>query len=161
MKNRLLILCLFLFFQAAPQSQSADLRRLESGGYANLVEAKRGKPFAVALWSVSCAPCLAEMTSWKKALGQRKDIDLVLIALDGPEEERHVKRLLDRYAPPQAENWNFGQTPARRLSFEIDPLWHGEMPRSYFYQADGKITAISGPPSEAFLKNWVLRNAGK
>lgn len=40
--------------------------------------------------------------------------------------------------------WAFGSMPPEQLRFAIDLRWHGEKPRSYLYDAQGKRTAYSG-----------------
>jgi len=142
-------------------AQAVEMKALEGGDYAALRAQRQGRPHAIVLWSVSCAPCLGEMALWRKVLGARRDIDLVLIATDGPDEAEVVQRLFERYAPSQAEAWQFGATPARRLRYEIDPGWSGELPRAYFVEADGRVTAKSGTPEEAALRAWVAKAGGR
>jgi hypothetical protein len=66
--------------------------------------------------------------------------------------------LLSRYRLTQ-DAWLFGNEPQQRLQYAIDPDWMGEMPRTYFYRADGERRGVSGvlKPEE-----WVkhLRWAG-
>jgi iron complex outermembrane receptor protein len=41
-----------------------------------------------------------------------------------------------------------------RLRFSIDPTWHGELPRSYFYAADDSFKAHSGILTEEKLQEF-------
>jgi len=63
--------------------------------------------------------------------------DNSLVATDGLAERERVTGVLARFGLQDDEN-------ATKLRFEIDPGWHGEMPRSYFYARDGQRKAVSG-----------------
>jgi thiol-disulfide isomerase/thioredoxin len=143
---------------AAPETQP-----LLRGSYQKIIAAHAGKPFIVALWSVSCTHCGADLEIFKRLAQKYEDFNLVLISTDSPEQEAIIARTLQRYNLAQGgqkrlakvESWVFADSYTERLHFEIDPKWYGELPRTYLFDAKGKVTAISGVLDEAQTERWV------
>lgn len=111
-----------------------------------------GKPFVVSLWSVDCAPCRVELDM----LGQMKKADpsfpLVVISTDSIANREDAADILDEYQLAGETTWMFADNFVERLRFSIDPLWYGELPRSYFYDAEHGMTAHSGILTEEKLR---------
>lgn len=111
-----------------------------------------GKPFVVSLWSVDCAPCRVELDM----LGEMKKADpsfpLVVISTDSIEKREDAADILDEYQLADETTWMFADNFVERLRFSIDPGWYGELPRSYFYDADHNMTAHSGILTEDKLR---------
>lgn len=55
--------------------------------------------------------------------------------------------------------WSFGSKSPEQLRFAIDPRWHGEKPRSYWYDAQGTRAAYSGLISAERVELWLQRQA--
>lgn len=129
-----------------------------SGSLAKIVAERQGRPFLLTFWSVTCTHCPAEL----KALGQLKQanpqLDIVLVAADSPEEAPQSAQLAARYGLGQVEQWVFADAMPERLVFEIDQRWHGELPRSYFYDREHRVEALSGVVPPARLALWAKRN---
>jgi hypothetical protein len=98
----------------------------------------------VSLWSVDCAPCRVELDM----LGQMKkadpDFPLVVISTDSIEMREDAADILDEYQLAGETTWMFADSFVERLRFSIDPGWYGELPRSYFYDAEHNMMAHSG-----------------
>jgi thiol-disulfide isomerase/thioredoxin len=111
-----------------------------------------GKPFVVSLWSVDCAPCRIELDM----LGQLKKADpsfpLVVISTDAISKREDAADILDEYQLADEITWMFADNFVERLRFSIDPGWFGELPRSYFYDAEHNMSAHSGILTEAKLR---------
>jgi thiol-disulfide isomerase/thioredoxin len=146
---------------AAPETQP-----LLRGSYQKIVAAYAGKPFIVAMWSLSCIHCGADLEIFGRLARKYSAFNLVLISTDTPEQEAIIARTLKRYdvgltgqkRPGRIESWVFADSYTERLHFEIDPQWYGELPRTYFYDANGKAVAISGVLNEAQTERWLRRN---
>lgn len=172
MKNKYLKKLLWVFaimlssnVFAASQLQTQPLLR---GSYQKIIAAHAGKPFIVALWSVSCTHCGADLEIFERLAKKYAGFNLVLISTDSPEQEVNIVRMLHKYnllpAATQKnrvgkiESWVFADSYTERLRFEIDPQWYGELPRTYFFDAKGKASAISGVLDEDKTEQWVKVN---
>ena len=146
---------------AAPQVQP-----LMRGSYQKIISAHAGKPFVVALWSLSCTHCGADLEIFGRLAKKYAEFNLVLISTDSPELDGAISRTLKKYQLGQAdskysgkvESWVFADSYTERLHFEIDRLWYGELPRTYFYDATGKAAATSGVLDAEKTEQWIRAN---
>jgi thiol-disulfide isomerase/thioredoxin len=164
----LLSIALTLGISAAQAAQTQP-QPLLRGSYQKIVAAHAGKPFIVALWSISCTHCGADLEIFERLANKYPEFKLVLISTDAPEQETAIVRMLKKYHLNQAgsqagskskrvgkvESWVFADSYTERLRFEIDAQWYGELPRTYFYDASGKATGISGVLDEDKTEQWV------
>ncbi|MBI5660271.1 MAG: hypothetical protein HZC43_12180 [Nitrosomonadales bacterium] len=85
----------------------------------------------------------------------------VLIATDSPEQNQEIAQTLQRYRLERAESWVFADSYVERLRFEVDKEWYGELPRTYFFNAQGRVvTSLSGVLDHAQTERWI-REGGK
>lgn len=157
------LLFLLLNFNTALATQ--ETQPLLRGGYQKIIAAHSGRPFIVAMWSLTCTHCVADMEIFKRLAKKYSSFDLVLISTDTPEREAEIAHTLKQYhlGPPEAkqkrrgkvESWVFGDSFAERLRFEIDAQWYGELPRTYFYDAAGKGRGISGVLDANETELWI------
>jgi hypothetical protein len=61
---------------------------------------------------------------------------------------------LQQVALGNEQAWVFADDFVERLRFEIDPKWHGELPRTYLYVATG-FHAFSGKLDPRELERWI------
>lgn len=163
MMRYLLAMALLLTAQYAAATDAAQ--PLQRGSYARLVQAHAGKPFVVALWSVSCTHCGKDLEIFSRLLRQHPTFRLVLISTDEPEQQDEIAHSLQRYelsisataGAGQAESWVFADSYTERLRHEIDPKWYGELPRTYFYDAKGNKRGVSGVLDEREVTDWLRR----
>lgn len=132
----------------------------EPDDLANIVAARQGRPLAVVLRSVGCAPCVRELPLWREAMDRNPGFDVVPIAVDAPEDWARVHRALARAGITRGERRAFGAGPAIRLRFEIDRTWRGELPRAMFYNADGTRAVHAGALSGPDLNERLRRMSG-
>ena len=125
------------------------------GSAATLKQLHYGNRFLLVLWSVDCAPCLREFEQLAALRREGRQLPLVLVSTDGVAERERVTAILARFGLQEAENWIFADDNAAKLRFEIDPTWHGEMPRSYFYAPNGTRQALSGGLSAPQITAWL------
>lgn len=123
---------------------------------AAIEQAHVGQPFVLAFWSLDCAYCPAEIRHLGALVGERPDIKLVLVSTDGVEmQSQAAARLAELLPAAPAECWIFAQDDADRLYFTVDRKWHGELPRTYFYDGTGKVRSRSGQVDARWLQNWA------
>jgi len=156
MRQRLcgsLALLLALTLPAAAQ----ELKPFVAGSIKEITAARQGKPFILGMWSLTCAHCREEFALLSGLVKKHPDLDLVLIATDTPEESEAISATLRLSGLGGAEAWVFADPFAERLRFEIDPKWHGELPRTYLYDPSHKAQAFSGKPDALQMEQWLKK----
>jgi thiol-disulfide isomerase/thioredoxin len=147
----------------AGESDKVSLREFHikpfvRGSQQAIVSSHQGKPFILALWSLDCTHCVDDMILFGKLAKKYREFDLVLVSTDAPEQQQEIARTLQHYRLGQAESWVFADSYAERLRFEVDPEWYGELPRTYFFDAAGNSTAVSGKIERAQIERWLREN---
>ena len=151
------LLCLMvLSFVPPPAWAAQEVKPFVRGSYRQIVSARQGKPFIVNFWSLSCGYCMAELDMLKKLSRKYPKLDLVLISTDTLEEEKElVSDVMAKLSLGKADAWVFADSYTERLRFEVDKQWQGELPRTYFFDAKGKVNAISGKVEQKEVEQWI------
>jgi thiol-disulfide isomerase/thioredoxin len=151
-----LLLCLFAI---APLVSAAEaVRPFVTGSLAKIVAQRQGKPFVLAFWSVSCAHCPMELKALGEIRKRNPQVDIVLVAADTPDEAPLTAQLAASYGLGKVEQWVFADDMPERLRFEIDRRWHGELPRTHFYDREHRIEVVSGVVPKQQLLGWMKAN---
>ena len=158
---------ILLVFSTDCALAAAEPQPLLRGSYQKIIAAHAGKPFIVALWSISCTHCGADLQLFDRLARKYSDLNLVLISTDTPEAEGLISRTLHKYhlgrtgqkRLAKVESWVFADSYIERLHFEIDAQWYGELPRTYFFDAKGKATGISGVLDAEETERWLSNNS--
>ncbi|RAU22395.1 thiol-disulfide isomerase [Paramagnetospirillum kuznetsovii] len=151
------ILVVLLWLLAAFPSQAAETRPFVKGTYAELVKAHAGRPLVVHFWSLTCAPCLADLPQWPK-LQKRLSFDLVLVSTDPHNQAPALAARLKRAGLADFPSYAFADSFTERLMFEAAPDWRGELPRTHLISAAGDTTAILGTVDEMILRDKLHRH---
>lgn len=152
----LLRLYLFLACLAAWPASAAEPVRFDSGSLAKIEARYAGKPFILSLWSVNwCGHCINELTMLGKLSKTEKNLPLVLVAVDSPEDSEAIQQMLRKLGLSHAESWVFDDPIPERLRAAIDPAWQGELPRSYLYDKKHQRKATVGELDKTKLKAWL------
>lgn len=149
MKRWLAVVLLVLALPAGAQ----ELKSFTPQSLTQITASRAGTPFVLAFWSLTCAHCQQELADF----GRRPTENLVLVSTDTPAEVEAVRATLARHGLERAEAWVFADDFAERLRYTVDRHWAGELPRSYFYAADGARRAVSGRPEPTLLERWLGR----
>lgn len=156
--KRLLALLLGLSVTVAAHAGESNTRASKPfvrGSQQAIVAAHRGKAFILALWSLECTHCRDDLALLGQLQSKYRSLPLVLVATDTPAQDRAIRQVLERYALQRTESWVFADSFVERLRFEIDPRWYGELPRTYFFEADGSATAVSGKIQAGQMERWL------
>lgn len=156
MRQRLclaLALLLVLIFPAAAQ----ELKPFVAGSIKEITASRQGKPFILGLWSLTCTHCRDELSMLSGLIKKYPALDLVLVSTDTPADRTEILTTLQQLALGHAQTWVFADDFAERLRFEIDPKWHGELPRTYLYDASS-FRAFSGKLDLRQLEHWIGAN---
>lgn len=142
---------------AAPAS---GIKAFTATSMEEILAVRKGKPFILGLWSLSCTHCREDLALLSKLSQRQPRLDLVLIAADTPEQAEEAASTLRPYRFKQVEQWIFADEFTERLRYSIDRKWHGELPRTYFYDAAHQVKAISGKLDERETERWINGQLG-
>jgi len=144
-------------FAGAAIGAAPEVRSFTAKSFAEIKQAHAGRAFIIALWSVTCEPCREEMMLVADLHKKYPKVPIILVAADPPSSRAAVLRFLGNYKLGRIQIWQFNDDSAERLRYSIDKSWTGELPRSYFLNAQHEVTAQSGVVDPQWLKNWVER----
>jgi thiol-disulfide isomerase/thioredoxin len=142
-------------FVPAAASAAQEIKPFVRGSYQQIVSSREGRPFIVNFWSLSCGYCQVELAMLKKLIRKYPKLDLVLVSTDSPEEEKLVSSTLAKFSLGRADAWLFADSYTERLRFDVDKKWQGELPRTYFFSANGEVAAISGKLEQKDMEQWA------
>ena len=149
------LLAMVLCLSAVCASAAQEANPFVHGSQQQIISARTGKPFILAFWSLTCTNCRDDLAMFGRLAKKYRDLNLVLVSTDSPEQKQEIADTLRQYHMERAESWVFADSYAERLRFEVDPQWYGELPRTYFFEADGRSTAISGKISRDQVEHWI------
>ena len=129
------------------------------GSQQAIVAAQQGRPFVQALWSLDCVHCRDDLALLGRLRKQYPALQVILVATDPAEQREQAEQVLAHFQLADAPSWLFADRFVERLRYEIDPQWFGELPRTYFYGADGKRTAVSGKLDARDVEQWIRTTA--
>jgi thiol-disulfide isomerase/thioredoxin len=152
--KRLLLACAMLL-AAAVHADDGMLKPFQRGSAKAIVEARAGRPFILTFWSVECVHCRAELEQLAALSKAHPQLDVVLVSTDSVTASRAVSGVLRQYDLPRAERWVFADDFTERLRFEVDPRWHGELPRSYLHGPGKAVEGITGKLDMQRMAPWL------
>jgi thiol-disulfide isomerase/thioredoxin len=153
-----LIALALAFFSMAANAASA-IQPFGPDSLAHIVESQKGKPYVLIVWSLDCEYCQASLNTLAQEKRKRKGLNVITIstdALDDPQLAALMRQRLTALGMT-SNAWAFGSLPPEQLRYAIDPKWHGEMPRSYWFNARGEKTAYSGVITPATIDKLSSR----
>jgi thiol-disulfide isomerase/thioredoxin len=138
----------------AAKSAVADPVLIDLAGYNQILAKYRGKPLLVNFWATWCEPCREEYPMIVDLAKQFASQGLVVVgvSMDDDSDMNLVRRFLVRNHPGFP---NYRQKPGIDLDAfypAVNPEWHGTMPETVFYAADGHIVGsfVGSRPREVF-----------
>lgn len=116
-----------------------------------------GKQWLMLLWSVDCPPCFKELAIIQKLQQKHEDLAVVIINTDANDEiNGERKDIIEKFELSNFTNFHFVDGEGDQSRFFIDPNWYGELPRSYFFESDGKSHGKSGLVNKSLLTQWLI-----
>lgn len=132
---------------AATAAPAEAIRPFEAHSLEHIVTAQKGKPFVLIVWSLDCQYCQISLKNLAEAKRKRKDLHVVTLStdpVDDPQAVALMKKKLES-AGMNSNAWAYGDAAPEQLRYAIDPKWHGEIPRSYWFNAQGqRVASYSG-----------------
>jgi thiol-disulfide isomerase/thioredoxin len=139
-------------------SMASTIRAFEPDSLNRIVESQQGKPFVLVVWSLDCVYCQTSLKNLSEEKSRRKgkDLNVITISTDSsndPEAVAMMKQRLESLGLA-GNAWAFGNAAPEQLRYAIDPKWHGEKPRSYWFNAEGARVANSGVITSKTIERW-------
>lgn len=142
------LLCLLLMSSGLTLSyaseQNINLQLLDKSSYQQILQANKGKPFLLVLWSIDCPPCYEELELLGRYKRTNPSLKMVFISTDAVSDSDTVQQVLLENNLQDQDQWIFSDAPAHQLRYSIDPHWYGELPRSYLFSKTHGRKALSG-----------------
>ena len=156
------VLSLFCMLSSVAHAGPA-IAPFEADSLDKIVSTHKGRAFVLLVWSLDCVFCKASMAELARHQRKGQRLNLVTVATDSVSDAATRAQLADRLgtAGLTSINWAFGDAPAEQLRYVLDPKWHGELPRSYWYNAKGKRTAYSGAITAQVIAKLSVASLGK
>ncbi|WP_220806762.1 hypothetical protein [Noviherbaspirillum aridicola] len=152
------LLPLVLAWSPAIAAGRADIQPFGPDSLQKIEQTYRGQEFVLVLWSLDCVYCKASL-NYLSGESRRRKLDIVTLSTDSADDPGAVAAMRQRLAQAgvRGQAWAFGDVAPEQLRHAIDPRWHGELPRSYWYDASGKRTAYSGVINADVLRRHLPR----
>ncbi|PWF47991.1 hypothetical protein [Massilia glaciei] len=153
-------LCALALLAAGPASAApAGIRQFDADSLGTLLATQKGQPFVLVLWSLDCPFCEASLRTLSKKMRADKNLRVVTLGTDTLSDPRNATLMEQRLAALglAANAWALGAQPAEQLRYAVDRQWHGELPRSYWFGADGVGAAKSGLISARAVDRFLSR----
>lgn len=133
------------------------LTPFDASSPAFLQQAHAGKAYVIVFWSVSCAPCLAEMPAWRARRQRHPDVPIIHVATEPIADAEIILGVLDRYDPGTTGHRAFADDHAEPIRHAVDPAWRGETPKAYFFDRRHVRTVQTGTVDPAWVSQWLER----
>jgi len=155
--NRMLITC-FVFSCVVVQSASAEVKPFKKGSFSGIKHDATGTDTVIVFWSENCSPCMREMPLWQKVSEENPEVDMVFISTDNIDQEAAIRQITDQFGLSEFDSWAFSDRFVERVYFDVDPRWHGELPLTYFYSAEGEEKKVLGLMNEDIMDTWLAKD---
>lgn len=136
---------------------AGELRPFKADSLPAIQRQFAGRPFILTLWSLTCHHCVKELQTLGRLARTERALPLVIVSTDTPDDAPKLRAALKRHGLDRLDTWVFADAVPERLRYAIDPVWRGELPRSYLFDAAHRREAHSGLLGEAQLKDWLRR----
>lgn len=159
--RRLLLARLFAYLLAlllaglAQAAAAAELRPFTAASLPAIGAQFAGRPFVLVLWSLDCHYCAAELRTLGRLRRADRQLAMAIVSTDTPAQADEIRAALEQHGLGAEDTWVFADAVPERLRRAIDPVWRGELPRSYLFDAAHRAEAHSGRLDEARLRAWL------
>jgi len=154
LRSSLLRLAALVALAISTQVQADSFKPFTGETFATIRQEFAGSEFLLGLWSVDCPPCLVELKMMGEILQANPDLPFVLVSTDPLEDRDSAYEFLEDFGLQDFPSYMFADSFTERLRFSIDPAWFGELPRSYFFDAEHNMQSHSGIMSRELLQGW-------
>ncbi len=144
MRIKTILAALLLLSSAISQADAQAIKPFTAGSYQQLLKETANRGFMLVIWSLDCSTCIKDMELLSTIHKNRPELKIILLSTDAPAANAEIQAMLDKYNLADLENWVFADDNSQKLSYEIDPSWYSELPRTYFFSASHQREGVSG-----------------
>ena len=138
-------------------ARTGEVKPFDATSLEAIKAAHADRPFVLAFWSIHCAPCLEDMADWRALRQRYPGVPILLVNTDTSDESKRVAAALARHPPGNVEKWTFADEFVERVRYSVDRNWRGELPRTYFYDAQHRMDVVSGRLDRTWTDDWFSR----
>ncbi|MDH5766597.1 MAG: redoxin domain-containing protein [Gammaproteobacteria bacterium] len=153
MRFRLLAIFCMVLISVSVVHADVSLQLFDKNSYQEMVADNKQESYLLVFWSLDCPPCMTELSMLGKLHKQYPSLNIMLVSTDSIDQAGEINKLMKTYGLDQLPQWVFSDEPVQYLRYSIDPQWYGELPRSYFHQAQQR-KAVSGKLTQAQVVRW-------
>ncbi len=139
---------------------AATVQPFEPDSLQEIVASQKGKPFVLLVWSLDCEYCQASMKTLVQEKRKRPTLRVVTLATDSAADPQAVAMMRNKLSSVglTSHAWAYGEAPPEQLRYALDPGWHGEKPRSYWFDGRARKKAYSGVITPAVIEKMMGRD---
>lgn len=142
---RSVVVALTLALALAASAASAEIQSLNASQVPMLVAPPSHGVRFLALWSLDCAYCEANLQALARLQHDHPDrIELITVATDSMSASSAINERLHKAGVDSYPARAYADDTPDRLNYLIDPGWGGEMPHVLVIRADGSKRGYSG-----------------
>jgi thiol-disulfide isomerase/thioredoxin len=134
------------------------LKPFVSNSMAEIEQGYQGQPFILSFWSIDCPPCIKELHLFQQQLQDYPETRIVLVSTDSLSDSPQVRDTLKKFSLHNIDNWIFAEEFIARLRHQVDPLWSGRIPQTYFYTRDQQRNSVTGALHAQHFEEWRLQD---
>lgn len=121
-----------------------------------LKERFSGQNWLIVLWSLDCPPCFKELALIQQLKQKHGKLPIVIINADDDDSLRDERTaVIKQFKLETLAHYYFTEASASTYRYKIDKHWSGELPRSYFVDAQGKFQGKSGLLHNEQIQQWL------
>lgn len=156
--NKFAYVAVLVLIILQPLSVSAKEQAFDATVLQQLTTSYSGQRWLMVLWSIDCPPCFKELEIIGKLAQKNLALPVVIINADG-DESLAIERnnVLKQFGLQTIDTYYFTDSNVETSRYQIDPKWHGELPRSYFVDVQGKRFGKSGLLSKTLILDWITK----
>jgi hypothetical protein len=142
-----------------PAHAVSVIQAFDADSMPRLVAGQKGKPFVLVVWSLDCEYCQTSLQNLTQEKRKGRTLNIVTLSTDAAADAQAVKLMKMKLRKFDIDNdaWAYGAAAPEQLRYAIDPNWHGEKPRSYWFNARGESVAYSGVITPAIINRLAAR----
>lgn len=125
-----LLITLLLLFALAPGMAQPTIKKIKLADLEQTI-AQSDHPLIINFWATFCTPCIKEIPYFQSTVAQFKEVELILVSLDGPAA---YPAKIAAFAQGHEFTASIFWLDENNAGFcaRIDPRWTGGIPSSLF-----------------------------
>jgi len=131
--------------------------QLDAAGVGRAVAAQRGRPVVLVLWATWCEPCVKEFPALEALARERKDVAVISVSIDEPEDRKTLEAFVAERRPPFPV-YVRAAGPDQAFIDGVDREWSGVVPVTLVYDREGRRSGLlQGEHTRADIEKALAR----